>query len=129
MPPLHGAFALAQMHHVAVPVAEDLDLDVARVLDQLLDVDAAIAKCAQRFARSGFERRLQILRRSTRRMPLPPPPATAFSITGKPGMAGEIFGPWANIRCRERQAHRRLSPRAGLPSSTPSIGSIGARVR
>jgi hypothetical protein len=60
MPALHGTFALAQMHHVAVMVAEDLDLDVARVFDQLLDVNAAVAESAQRFARCGFESGRQI---------------------------------------------------------------------
>jgi hypothetical protein len=42
--PLDGAFALVQVDHVAVRVAQHLDLDVARLLDELLDEDAVVAK-------------------------------------------------------------------------------------
>ena len=41
---LDGAFALAQVDDVAVLVAEHLDLDVARVLDELLDEHAIVAE-------------------------------------------------------------------------------------
>ena len=37
MTPLDGAFALAQMNHVAVMVAQDLDFDVARLEHQLFE--------------------------------------------------------------------------------------------
>ena len=46
---LHRAVALAEMDDVAVRVAEDLDLDVARVLDVLLDVDLVVAERRDRF--------------------------------------------------------------------------------
>ena len=42
--PLDRALALAQMDDVAVVVAEDLDLDVARRLDVFLEVDVADAE-------------------------------------------------------------------------------------
>src|SRR5205807_222309 len=42
-PPLQRAFALVAMDEVAA-VPEDLDLDVAGALDQLLDVEAAVAE-------------------------------------------------------------------------------------
>ena len=41
---LDRAVALAEVDHVAVLVAQDLDLDVARPLDELLEVDARVAE-------------------------------------------------------------------------------------
>src|SRR6185312_3009158 len=52
MAALDRAFAFAEMHDVAVAVAEHLDLDVARLLDILLDKDPVVAK-----ARAGLARR------------------------------------------------------------------------
>jgi hypothetical protein len=37
MPPLNGAVALVQMNDIAVTVAENLDFDVTRSLDELLE--------------------------------------------------------------------------------------------
>ena len=48
VPPLHRAVPLAQVDHPAVAVAHHLDLDVARVLQVLLDVDRAVAERRQR---------------------------------------------------------------------------------
>ncbi len=50
MPPLERAFALAQVHQVPVMIARDLNLDVTRPFDHLLDVDFAVLKGALRFA-------------------------------------------------------------------------------
>ena len=81
--PLHRAIALAEVHDVAVVVGHDLKLDVVRVLDQLLDVDAGVA---ERFFRLQPRARESPARASTSlcagRMPRPPPPATALIITG-----------------------------------------------
>ena len=83
MPPLQRALALAQVNHVAVAVADQLDLDVARPLDQLLDVDLGVAEGALGLARRVAQRGFQIAPRDPRaRMPLPPPPATALSRIG-----------------------------------------------
>ena len=41
---LDRAFALAEIEDVAVLVAEHLDLDMARALDELLDEDAVVAE-------------------------------------------------------------------------------------
>ena len=73
------------MHDVAVLVAEHLHLDVARRVDEALHVDAVVAERALRLA----PRRQRAAARiscsdSTSRMPLPPPPAAALSMTGKP---------------------------------------------
>ncbi len=45
VPPLHRAVALPQVDDVAVPVTHDLELDVSRAREILLDVDFAVAKC------------------------------------------------------------------------------------
>ena len=80
---LDRAFALAQVDDVAVLVAEHLDLDVARVLDELLDEDAVVAE-ARLGLRAGTSRSLPRppWRFQATRMPLPPPPAEALIITG-----------------------------------------------
>jgi hypothetical protein len=46
---LDGALALVQVDHVAVAVAQHLDLDVARLLHKLLDEDAVVAKAVAGF--------------------------------------------------------------------------------
>ena len=61
MPALDRALALAEREHAAVPVAEHLDLDVARRHDRLLEVDAAVA-----------ERRVRLGRGASRRPPRAP---------------------------------------------------------
>ena len=47
--PLDRTIALAEMHDVAVLVGEDLHLDVARSLDELLHVDHVVAEAGHRF--------------------------------------------------------------------------------
>src|SRR5690606_4148359 len=44
VPPLDRAVALAEVHHPPVLVAQDLELDVARPGEVLLDVDAFVAE-------------------------------------------------------------------------------------
>ena len=44
VPALHRAVAFAEMHDVAVGVGKDLELDVARVLQVLLEVDGIVAE-------------------------------------------------------------------------------------
>ncbi len=61
MTPLDGAFALAQVNHVAVMVAQHLNFDVPRLHHQLFDVDFVVLKGAQRFARCVANGRFQIL--------------------------------------------------------------------
>src|ERR1051326_4305381 len=51
--PLDGAIALAQMDNVSLGVTEDLELDVVRVLDEFLDINAGIAKRLLRFSPGG----------------------------------------------------------------------------
>ena len=84
MAALHRAVALTEVDDVAVTVAEDLELDVARPREVLLDVDVAVAECRQRLAARELERARKSSASVATRMPLPPPPAAALMITGKP---------------------------------------------
>ena len=61
VPPLDGTFALAQMHDVAVRVAENLNFNVARPVDVLFEIKARVAERVQRF-RSGVAPRAGHLR-------------------------------------------------------------------
>src|SRR5579859_47919 len=48
MPTLDGALTFAQADDFAEGVAEDLELDVARALDELLHVEVAVAESGRR---------------------------------------------------------------------------------
>ena len=61
---LNRAFALAQMDDAAVPVGQNLDLDVPRPVDVLLGEDAAVAESRLRLACRRLESRLQLLGRT-----------------------------------------------------------------
>src|SRR5690606_95577 len=61
-PPPQGALALEQMDRSPVRVAQHLHLDVARVLDQLLDVEAGIAEGRLGLTGGGRERSRQLAR-------------------------------------------------------------------
>ena len=60
MAALQRAIALAEMDDVAMPVGEDLNLDVARRGDVFLDQHAAGAERRLDFADRAFERRLEV---------------------------------------------------------------------
>ena len=53
MPPLDRAFALAEIDNVAVRIAQNLDLDMPRLLDIFFDKDAVVGKARLRLARGG----------------------------------------------------------------------------
>ena len=59
MAALQGAVALEEVDDVAVAVAEDLHLDVARLLDVLLEVDAAVLERGLGFLAGRLEAGLQ----------------------------------------------------------------------
>ena len=70
---------------VAVLVGQDLDLDVARLLDEALEVDGAVAEGRDRLARTRASTASTTSSGPrTRRMPLPPPPTAALTSSGKP---------------------------------------------
>src|SRR5690606_10391681 len=61
VPALDGTLALAQVDHIAVAVREDLHFDVARALDELFQIDRALAKGRLRLAAGGLQRRPEVL--------------------------------------------------------------------
>ncbi len=65
--PLHGAVALEQVHEVAVRVAEDLHLDVARAPHELLEVDLVVAERGLGLAPCRGDRLEQLRPRPRRR--------------------------------------------------------------
>ena len=74
---LDRALALPQVDAVAVRIAEHLDLDVARLLDELLDEDAVVAEARLGLVAARGEALLRLARRSRRRAgPCRRPPPT-----------------------------------------------------
>ena len=67
MPALDRALALAEVHDRAVLVAEDLELDVPRRLDVLLDVDVADAEGGLGLTLRRLDGMRQFRRRRARR--------------------------------------------------------------
>ena len=67
MAALNRALALAEVHDRPVLIAEDLELDVARRLDVLLDVDVADAERRLGLPLRGLDRVRQLRRRPARR--------------------------------------------------------------
>ena len=83
--PLHRAIALAQVDAVAVRVREYLHLDVARLEQRPLQQQLAGAESGLRLRARALHGRAAAARPAvTSRMPRPPPPAAALTITGKP---------------------------------------------
>ena len=81
--PLHRAVALAERDDLALAVAEDLHLDVARTRYVLLQEHAAVAEsCCRRAARRCRRRARSSASSAHCCMPMPPPPAVLLSITG-----------------------------------------------
>ncbi len=62
VPPLHGALTLAEVHDAPMVVGEHLELDVARGLEILLEVDVTHAEGRLGLALRRSERRRQIAR-------------------------------------------------------------------
>ena len=63
MAALDRAFALEQVHHVAVLVGQHLELDMAGVRDIALQDQALVAKGVLRLAAGGGDRFAQLSRR------------------------------------------------------------------
>ena len=80
---LHRAVALEEMHDIAVPVAQHLELDVARPFDQALEIDLGLAEAAlghRAPERSTAASSSLVLGAGS--MPMPPPPPAGFTSTG-----------------------------------------------
>ena len=92
---LDRAFALEQVHDLAVRVAEDLHLDMARRVDEALEEDGAVAERGRRLPPGARDRLGEVVGRVTIRMPRPPPPNAALTRIGKPiGSAAASRSPW-----------------------------------
>ena len=85
MAALHRAIAIEQAHDAAVGVGEDLHFDVARLRKVALQQQPVVAEGGARQPLRRFDRRARLRRRNcTTCMPLPPPPALALMMSGKP---------------------------------------------
>src|SRR5579885_1683319 len=85
------------MDAVAVLVEEHLDFDVARSLQIAFEVNAIVAEGFARLVFASKKVRSNSSGFLTRRIPRPPPPATALSIRGKP-ISLAAFSPSASER-------------------------------
>jgi len=72
VPPLQGTLALAEGDHLSGRVAEDLDLDVSRLLDVELRVDGGVGEVRLRLALRPGERLRHLLGLRTTRIPFRP---------------------------------------------------------
>ena len=85
VPALHRAVALEQVAHRAMAIAEHLEFDMPRPLDQPLEVDLGIAEAALRERARALDGAEQFrFVRCAGSMPMPPPPAAGLTSTGKP---------------------------------------------
>jgi hypothetical protein len=91
MAPLHRAIALVEVQDVAVAVAQNLDFDVAGAAHEAFDEDGVVAEGGGSFAAGFFQLAGKIGRVLTTRMPRPPPPKAALTMSGKPISAATIF--------------------------------------
>ena len=71
VPPLDGAVALEEVDRVAVAIGEHLDFDVARLDQELLQVDPRIPKRLARLATRALDGRGEVGRVHDRPHPLP----------------------------------------------------------
>ena len=87
---LHRAVALIEVEDVAVAVAEDLHFDVLGAPDVALEEHGVVAESRGGLALGLLELGLKSSGFSTTRMPRPPPPNAALTISGKPICAGDL---------------------------------------
>ncbi len=133
---LDAAVPLAQDRQAAVPVAEQLDLDVARGGDQLLEVEGPVAEGGQRLARGRGQRR-----RSSAAVLDPPHPPPAAAGRGLQQQREADLGEVRRRAIRRverrpagraRSARRRRRPRAARPAcrrAPPGSRPAGRRRR
>ncbi len=81
--PLYGAVPFEQMHYGAMMVAQQLDLHMAGAAHQLFQIDFPVAEGGFRLAATrDLTSPIRSASVSMARMPRPPPPQLAFSISG-----------------------------------------------
>ena len=122
---LRRAVALAEVDDVALPVGEDLDLDVSPVLDQSLEhqpVPSPNAASASRRAPASAAGNSSSAR--TSRMPRPPPPATALTSSGTPSFAPSASQPiFGLVRVVDNPVHRE-HPAAIIRRLAPALSPM-----
>ena len=85
---LQRAVAFAQVDGMALPVAEDLDLDVPRLLQVFFQIDRVVAEGGLGLGPRAWTARWRGSSAvSASFMPRPPPPDAALTSTGKPILA------------------------------------------
>jgi hypothetical protein len=89
---LHGAVALAQVHHVAVLVGHELHLHVAATLDELLEVDAVVGEAGQRLGLRRRRRRPRPRRRARDAHAAPAAAALGLEQHGVAHLGGHALG-------------------------------------
>ena len=117
---LHAAVALEEVDDVAVGVGQDLHLDVARVDHRLLEEHRRVAERRLRLAAGGLDRpRRSSAGSATRRMPRPPPPATALTNSGNV----HVLRPRRPVRRPTPTAPRTPAPADRPPGPRRSPGT------
>ena len=116
---LDRAVALAEVDHVAVPVGEHLDLDVARVLEVALDVDAVVGEELLAFAGRALEGLLEVVGGHR--------DAEALAATAARGLAGDRVAGFVGLLAGRLDVRRGLG-RAGHDRH-PGLGHDLARPR
>ena len=107
MPPLDRALALEEVDDVPWRVGEDLDLDVAGMLDEPLDVERAVAERAPASRRAASKRLAQSSRVAGRVACLcPPPPADALTAAESRSPRRRRNAPVALVLRRIARHHR-----------------------
>ncbi len=79
---LNGAVTLEEVNHIAMRIAKDLAFHVAGALDKLFEIDFILAEGRHRFALASVTSLARSASERITRMPRPPPPQDAFSMTG-----------------------------------------------
>ena len=91
MAALNGAVPFVEVNQIAMLVAQQLNFDMSRLLDELFDKNIGGTESRHRFTLGLFEQTGRSSGLSTTRMPRPPPPLAAFKMTGYPVASASFF--------------------------------------
>ena len=121
---LGRAVTLVEVHHVAVVVGEDLHLDVAAVLDVLLDQDRVVAERREGLALGGGDRLVVVLGSADDAHPLA---AAAGRGLDEHREGGVLPGRARRVRRRVRRSRGRRPCGPSAPSPRRSGRRAGSR--
>src|SRR5512142_203486 len=94
MPSLERAIELAQVDDIAMRICQDLDLNVARIFEQLLQIDVPVAEGRFGFTARGRKQAWHLFQRAYLPHTLAPAPSGGFDEQWKPDLgshAQELF--------------------------------------